>query len=252
MIPVPVLTFHALAETSHVTAFPRGGFERMVERWAASGRHPIGIDAFLRRLNGEQPGRNGDWMATFDDGYASFVAAHEACRRAGGRAVLFLSTGLIGRAPIFPADDRCPHQPALDAATVSTLARDGCDVLSHGDTHVDWRGLSDAEIDIELRRSSEIIADLTGTPPRAFAYPFGLSDDRVRGRVAAFHEAAFGTRLAFVRSSDDRHELPRVDAHYLRSLTNGGSLDDPAVLRRLRWRGWMRGIRETLFPTRAP
>lgn len=251
MIPVPVLTFHALAETSHVTAFPPDGFERMVGRWATEGRRPIGIDALLRRLKGEEPVENGDWMATFDDGYASFTAAHEACRRAGGRAVLFLSTSVLGRDPIFPRDGRCPKQPALDVETVATLARDGCDVLSHGDAHVDWRNLSDHEIDANLRRSSEIIADLTGIAPRAFAYPFGLSDGRVRARIAAFHEAAFGTRLGFVRTSDDRHDLPRIDAHYVRRLSSCGTLDDPAVRRRLRWRGWMRGIRETLFPTRV-
>lgn len=242
MLAVPVLTFHALAPTRHATAWPRDDFEALVARWAASGRAPIGIDAFGELLRRGSPA-NDAWMATFDDGYASFVDAHAACRRAGGRAVLFLSTSLLGRSPIFPGDSRCPDQAALAESDVAALARDGCDVMSHADAHVDLRTLGDDEIDASLKRARERIADLVGRPPSAFAYPFGKSDARVRRRVAAVHGMAFGTRLEFVRAGDDVHDLPRLDAHYLRSFARHGAIDDPEVRRYLRMRGWLRRIR---------
>jgi peptidoglycan/xylan/chitin deacetylase (PgdA/CDA1 family) len=59
------------------------------------------------------------------------------------------------------------------------------EVGSHTLTHPDLRGLGDAELDAELRGSRAAVEELTGRPCRTFAYPFGLYDERVAGRVRA-------------------------------------------------------------------
>jgi peptidoglycan/xylan/chitin deacetylase (PgdA/CDA1 family) len=44
---------------------------------------------------------------------------------------------------------------------------------AHGMTHVDLRGLDDAELEADLRCCRLAIEAATGTPCRTFAYPYG-------------------------------------------------------------------------------
>ncbi len=242
MFSLPVLTFHALAATSHVVAWPEAAFDAMVLRLARRGRTPQGLDAIEACQAGRSVAKGG-YLVTFDDGYESVVAAHASCRRVGGRIVLFLATSLPESNPIFPGETECPVQAAVTWSELRELVKDGAEVASHGHRHVDLRKLSDFEIEHELINAKAALRDYLGVAPRAFAYPFGAVNARVRGIVGAHHALAFGTRLGAVTAESDALDMPRLEAHYFRHLSTRGDLDGIAVQAYIGVRRVLRAVR---------
>ena len=172
----------------------------------------------LRQLI-DEPARTDCIALTFDDGLASVAAvAAPLLRGEGVRPTLFVTTAFVGR------DNRWPSQPT-SAPIVSMMSWDdvrrlhgeGWGIEAHSCTHPDLTRLSDAELDREL---TEPIAEIThhvGTAPEAFAYPYGLHDDRVVGAVSRHYGLAVTTRMApLAPGPADVYRIPRIDAFYLR------------------------------------
>ena len=105
---------------------------------------------------------------------------------------------------------------------LASLDRLGFRFGSHGVTHARLDRLSTAAMEAELVDSRDAIEQRFGRPCPLLAYPYGASERPGRDLAAATYEAAFGTRLAYASGSDDRSEIARVDAYYLKSR---GSLD---------------------------
>lgn len=100
------------------------------------------------------------------------VARMDELRRASGRPAP--SIRQLGRADL----------PVLESAGVA--------IGNHSLTHPCLSRCTAEKIESEVRAAHEILADATGAPPRAFAYPDGDRDPRVRGVVATIgYEAAF-------------------------------------------------------------
>ena len=66
---------------------------------------------------------------------------------------------------------------------------------------------------------------MIGRPCRLLAYPYGSAEPRVRSAAARRYDAAFGTRLAYASAADDRFDIARIDAYYLRSPAGPGTPD---------------------------
>jgi peptidoglycan/xylan/chitin deacetylase (PgdA/CDA1 family) len=105
-----------------------------------------------------------------------------------------------------------PSAPQLDATDINTLTQLGMDIESHTMSHACLPQCSDDIIDREVAGSREALADLTGHPPLALAYPNGLLDTRSRRAVArAGYALAFGFdhRLSRI-PPDDPHAISRL------------------------------------------
>jgi peptidoglycan/xylan/chitin deacetylase (PgdA/CDA1 family) len=76
------------------------------------------------------------------------------------------------------------------------------DLGAHSMTHPDLRTLGERELAAELADSKAAVEDITGRRCRAFAYPFGLHDARVRRATARS-----GFAVAFAYSSGPWHRL---------------------------------------------
>jgi len=82
------------------------------------------------------------------------------------------------------------------------LADQGWDVGSHGLSHPNLNVLAD--LDRELSRSREAVADRLGRPVDAFCYPYGDFDARVSAAVSrAGYDLAFSTRPGPAGPEDD-------------------------------------------------
>jgi peptidoglycan/xylan/chitin deacetylase (PgdA/CDA1 family) len=134
---------------------------------------------------------------TFDDGNKSDVhVALPALTERGLTAEFFVCAGRLG-------------EPGyLDENDVLALESAGMGVGSHGWAHVPWRGLSDAELDREVRQSRDRLSDVLGRGVDTVAIPFGAYDRRVLAKVRQS-----GVRLAYTadrgRATDARWILPR-------------------------------------------
>jgi peptidoglycan/xylan/chitin deacetylase (PgdA/CDA1 family) len=226
MIRLPVLTFHSICPMRSPVAFDAGLFGRLMTRLASAGWKTVRAGEAVAFARGQPASPPRSFVITFDDGYASvlreaapILAAHRF------RAILFVSTGLVGRSPIFAGDGLCPNEPALTWAGLRELVESGFEIGSHACAHRRLTTLSDDDLERELTESRSELESRLGVAVRFHAYPFGAVDSRVAAACARVYEGAFGTRLDWVTPGDDPAALPRLDAHYLRGLASRGRLD---------------------------
>jgi peptidoglycan/xylan/chitin deacetylase (PgdA/CDA1 family) len=211
---LPILTYHAIDESDAPTSTPASWFAETIARLVEAGFVGVDLSEWVAR---GRPAVERGFAVTFDDGLRSILPAIETLERYGLPSTVFLVTDYVGRDNDWPGQPSwVPRAGTLDWAEVAELSRRGVVFGSHSRTH---RRLDRARIETverELRGSSDAIASRLGRPCRLFAHPYGTWTREVGGRCRLF-DAAFGTRLALASTRDDTFNLPRVDAHYLRS-----------------------------------
>jgi peptidoglycan/xylan/chitin deacetylase (PgdA/CDA1 family) len=111
------------------------------------------------------------------------------------------------RAMLLPATHRAGTWDAIRASI-----RCGIDIGVHSSTHRALPTLDDGELEQEIVGSRAVIHRATGIWPDTFAYPYGVSDARVRERVrAAGYQAAFGLDSGLIHSGANRWSLHRIN-----------------------------------------
>ena len=232
-----VLTFHAIDDSGSVLSFAPRRFAALIEGLAAAAIPVVSFHDLLDQPTGV--------ALTFDDGMASVhrhalpvLAAH------GFPAHVFLTTAAVGR------DNHWPSQPAgaprfemLRWAEIERCVAHGFTMEAHTATHPDLRRLSDTAIADECGRADDEIERRLGRRPRLFAYPYGRADARVQRVVAALYEACFSTRLAYLPRQPQRHDVPRLDAYFLRSPRLHSDLFAPSTRAYIALRAAVRAAR---------
>lgn len=159
----------------HVRLLRRLGYRFVTADEVIGGRRPRGRVAVL----------------SFDDGFADWVThALPVLEQERATASFYVCPGWW--------EDRHPLVEGeagrlLAARDVGRLVDAGMGVGSHAWDHPDLRGLDDADLNRQLVDSRTAVAEVTGKPCRTVAYPYGLSDERVRrAAAAAGYELAWG------------------------------------------------------------
>lgn len=156
-------------------------FERQLDHLHDHGWEPLDLDGFLAAAGGARKGKS--FLVTIDDGLESVgTLAVPALRARAVPAVVFVPAGLVGGTA-----DWLPQPPGerlLDSERLRAIAQDGVEIGAHAFEHIDMRGLDSRELDRQTAQACEVLAELTGSPIRAFAYPFGAHDSRAREAVA--------------------------------------------------------------------
>jgi peptidoglycan/xylan/chitin deacetylase (PgdA/CDA1 family) len=209
-----VLTYHSVDPSGSVISVDEETLGRHIDFLASSSIRVLPLDEIVA-WEGE-----GDAVAlTFDDGFANFAtAAWPRLAEAGLPATVFVVTDRVGSDNRWPGDTYMgvPTMPLMDWDTLGRLADEGLDLGSHTRTHRRMPSLGDAEIDDELLGSCEAMQSAIGVTPRSLAYPYGDHDDRVAERSAGVYASAWTTELRLVQGGESAHEMPRLDAYYLR------------------------------------
>lgn len=211
---LPILTYHALDDDDAPTSTARSRFAETIARLVEAGF--VGVDLGDWIARGRPPIVRG-FAVAFDDGLRSILPGLEILGRYGIPATVFLVTDYVGRDNDWPGRPPwVPREATLDWSEVAEFSRRGVAFGAHSRTHprLDRAGIG--AIARELDGSRDAIEAQLGRPCRLFAYPYGVSTRDVRERCRIF-DAAFGTGLGFASSRDDRRDLPRFDAYYLRS-----------------------------------
>jgi peptidoglycan/xylan/chitin deacetylase (PgdA/CDA1 family) len=180
-------------------------FERQMTWLSRHGWRALDLDAYLASRYGSCSARR-SVLLTFDDGLKSMVElGFPVIRRLGFSGLLFVPAGMIGKTAQWW--DAMPDAPLLDADQLRALSDAGMEVGAHGMEHVYMPALSDSELDHNTREAREVLADLLGRAPRAFAYPQGRFD----ARVAAAVERAGFTAAFSLAMDEGRFALPRIE-----------------------------------------
>jgi peptidoglycan/xylan/chitin deacetylase (PgdA/CDA1 family) len=225
-VRLPALLYHNIGAVPSepwrgLTVTP-SAFDRHIAMLRGAGYEGISCARWLDSLADPHDLPRKPLLITFDDAYASLAAhALPAIIRAGWTATVFVPTALIGRA--IRRHDRVSAEslPVMSRREVGEWARRGIEFGGHSRTHRNLTTLSDAEIHDEVHGSRRDLEDAAGRRVRAFAYPYGRSDERVIGAVREAYDAAvtlepginnlrtdpFAMRRSMVQHSDSAMEV---------------------------------------------
>ncbi len=234
--PLPILMFHSISvpadryEKAHRLSPDR--LRRFV-RWLKDANYQTIVPS--QGLPSIVGSRN--VMLTFDDGYEDFYSeAFPILRQNEFASVLFVVVNRIGQTNSWDASTRLRQRPLLSLQQLRELQRHGVTIGSHSLTHPRLPELSDHELRRELEESKRRLEDLLSTEVTCFAYPYGLTDDRVRTSVAvAGYKLAMTTEpgLSFW---DDPLAIKRIGlseqdtlADFILKLTRGRSIRQDAI-----------------------
>jgi peptidoglycan/xylan/chitin deacetylase (PgdA/CDA1 family) len=135
-------------------------------------------------------------------------------RELRGDAAAILSAAHASPVEALPATFR----PA-DWETIRTQANTGIDIGAHSATHRALSTLTDAELAHEVIASRKIIHSKSGIWPEFFAYPYGLSDARVRAVVA---DAGYVAAFALGNQGDERDRWALRRVHVPSGISDSG------------------------------
>jgi peptidoglycan/xylan/chitin deacetylase (PgdA/CDA1 family) len=180
-------------------------FARQMQWLARHDWHALDLDGYLAsRFAGRSERRS--VLLTFDDGFRSTVELGlPVLQSLSFPGLLFVPAGMIGKTAEWW--DAMPNAPLLDADQLRAVSEAGMEIGAHGMDHVFMPALSDRELDNNTREARDLLADVLGRAPRAFAYPQGRFD----ARVAAAVERAGFTAAFSVALDGGRFGLPRVE-----------------------------------------
>jgi peptidoglycan/xylan/chitin deacetylase (PgdA/CDA1 family) len=209
-----VLMYHGFGnrpgqDDPHNLFVPEHALEQQLRSLLRRGFRPLDEPAFLAGLEkGRWPRRS--FLVTIDDGYVSTLGiAAPILGRLGVPAVLFALPGMLGGTSAWMPE--MPHEPLLDGDGLRALPDQGVSIGLHGLDHRSMAGLDDAELHRQTVLARNSLAEITGSEPDLFAYPFGHHDDAARSAVSAA-----GLRAAFaIYDSRGRFAFSRVDVNAL-------------------------------------
>jgi peptidoglycan/xylan/chitin deacetylase (PgdA/CDA1 family) len=153
-------------------------------------------------------------VITFDDGFASTLAAKPILDAADFPATVYVPTNFVDKGDLLSyaqPDGKGSYTDELRPLTWEELAalRDaGWEIGSHTVTHPRLPELDDADLSSELKASRDVIRERLGRCDTV-AYPYGLADARVS---AAARRAGYlaGCTLTASHRIDEQFRRPRV------------------------------------------
>jgi peptidoglycan/xylan/chitin deacetylase (PgdA/CDA1 family) len=178
MQPIPILTYHQIAE-----APPKGApfrslyvapaaFARQMRVLRLMGYKGLSMDALLPYLRGEKTGRVVG--ITFDDGYANnLVHALPVLRRVGFSSTCYVVSGLLGQTNRWDLEEGIAQTELMNTDQLRTWIAGGQEVGGHTRTHAKLQQLTQDVSRDEIAGCKSDLEALLDRPVLHFCYPYG-------------------------------------------------------------------------------
>jgi peptidoglycan/xylan/chitin deacetylase (PgdA/CDA1 family) len=150
-------------------------------------------------------------VLTFDDGYEDtyHFALRQLCDMRV-RATFFVVTAYCGKENSWNSR-RILIARHMNWHQLEELALVGHEIASHTCTHQPLALLNDAAIDVELRKSKEVLQDKLARKVTSVAFPYGSYSPRVLSHASEWYDLSVGTVRGPERNwRRSRHGLSRV------------------------------------------
>lgn len=234
--PVRVFTFHRVTTLLRdgMTVSPRV-FRDQLAHLSATHR-VLPASTALSLVRSGAPLRRPVAVITFDDGYRSVLErAFPLMQAEGVVGTCFLSTRYSGTSRRFDHDAEESVRPFLDVMEwpeVQLLAEAGWEMGGHTRNHRRVSELEGDELHSEVAGPASDLAEVLGSPPATFAYPFGLEEDISPEAVAVAEATGYGAAF-----QDYGGDIPRDPSWYRLPRTELGG-DHPS----LAWKARIHGL----------
>lgn len=244
-----ILTYHSIDESGSPISVSPVAFAAHV-RWLVSGRvRVVPLATITDEARGGASPASDAVALTFDDGFANF-ADHVAplLREHDLPATVFVVSEHAGRTNAWGGREvsGIPTLPLMDWDVLGRLAEAGVEIGAHTRRHPALRALGADALDDEITGGARAIATQLGGRPVSFAYPYGSVSPAAAAVVRAQFTVGVTTRMRTLAVDDDRAELPRLDAYYLRRPDGLSGWGTPRFRAYLRVRAAVRAVRETV------
>lgn len=193
--PPTVLLYHGFGERPadvdvHDLFLPLPSLQkqlRVLSRWC----RPLDLTSYLAGYaTGRWPRRS--VLVTIDDGFRSTLTeAAPWFARYQVPAVVFVPGGCIGGTSTWLPES--PDEPILDAEELRQLHQQGIEIGVHGFDHSNLIGMAPDQLARNVVLARELLADVLGVDPTAYAYPYGAFDEKA---VAALDVAGYAVGFA--------------------------------------------------------
>jgi peptidoglycan/xylan/chitin deacetylase (PgdA/CDA1 family) len=212
---VPILMYHSIAEAGPEGLAPwrllPALFREQMRLLRERGYHSVSLEEWARAIVERRPLPGRPVVLTFDDGYRDFLEhAWPVLRECDLRATIFVVTGRVGGVADWVAGE--PPLALMDWAELRELQRQGNRVGSHCAAHRELTQLPDEELRRDAAEARAALRRELGTVTQSVAFPYGISDGRVR-RLLAESGYRIGLSAAGGLSTlaDDPMQLPRIE-----------------------------------------
>ncbi len=241
--------FERISGTERIFTLPSELFDAQIGHLKARGYRFLNADEALDFASGRLRLDGEGVLVTFDDGCRSVMTeALPILRRHGACATLFVTTD--PDAYVFKLGDA--SDPRMSDEELSELDGPVIRLESHAVSHRPLRGMSEAEIEGELRDSKAHLERLTGRAIGHLAIPGNWYDDRVlRIARATGYRSVWCSRPGGVHPGASPLGLPRVNVEGLLDLDRFDALLLPGGLAQRRLIGAVKSAPGRLLGPRA-
>jgi peptidoglycan/xylan/chitin deacetylase (PgdA/CDA1 family) len=154
-------------------------------------------------------------ILTFDDGYADiYTNAFPVLQEMGMKAVVFVLGDRRFTTNSWDHHLGLPPAQLVDDQQILEMQAAGFEIGSHSLSHPRLPFLSKEQAWEEISRSRILLEILSNTPVRTFAYPYGLTNEKIKSMVAeAGYTFACGAFTGPATFGSDAYEIRRVRIH---------------------------------------
>ncbi|MDQ5819914.1 MAG: polysaccharide deacetylase family protein [Actinomycetota bacterium] len=171
-----ILLYHAIAaDTQRPTRFKvtQRAFERQMRKVAKQGR-ALRLDDLVALRQAHRLPPPGAVVITFDDGYAEIRSrAAPVLDELALPATFFVVSERVGPNRTWQGDGELHGRALVAWDDVEELRELGFEIGAHTRTHPNLRNLAPEQVEAEVAGSRADLAERLGSPPHAFAYPYG-------------------------------------------------------------------------------
>ena len=177
-LDLPILLYHEIVTDDNpdldLYEVSVGQFQRQLDQLQRWGFTTLSLTQLVRVLDGKEKSPPRPVVITFDDAYRSFLElALPEVRRRGMAATVFVPASEIGGANRWDRERGFPERPVMTVTELRACMQRGAEIGAHGWLHRNLIQCSRAEAEEEILRSQDELAQLLGTRPVVFAYPYG-------------------------------------------------------------------------------
>ena len=183
MQPIPILTYHQIAEAPAKGAPFRSlyvspqAFVRQMWVMKLLGYRGLGMDALLPYLHGERRGRV--FGITFDDGYCNnLLHALPVLQRLGFSSTCYVVSDLVGKTNLWDAPIGIAQVPLMRREDMRAWLQGGQEIGAHTRSHAHLPQISAQEAEAEIGGCKQDLEAMLQVPVRHFCYPYGQYEKR--------------------------------------------------------------------------